>query len=497
MNLRKTNKFWKEELDRAFENEEDPELKPDIKININTVAQLDELLEIGEENDYPFHVRELEFCPSENREEEDGGHLDEYWTKVIQLMERCGHQVHRISLKFPGTFVFEDVLIRILRATRNVRCLEIFGAATLYDPFPIEARVVPLRHYFRNNSHQLPQLPCLQYLSLTSASVCWTGPLLHKLVAHPEKLKALSLKSINWSQPSVEVTFALRTFTNLKRLEIQGIFAEVLQYLGTVAMAPQPPLKRIELCIKEDVPRDYPQIHARGVRSIVQELDNFGSLTTFTLQLDGTLDDEGLDQVLPMPGVRLPKLQSIHLNNVFSDIFPLVFRIDAPLKTLKVDTFEPFSWQVFYSSLAHFGSTLEELTVHIEDYFRSFDSSLRMDADDYHALTINLPNLRVIQLHNIGPETLEPLFHLSLLNKLESFDVEFGYCSLNESNSAFELVNQNLNANPSVWQVMPSLRRFSVGVPVRNDGGRQVKKQVVSCVRGETVQTRVCDYLLW
>jgi len=178
-------------VDRAYENEEDPNLKPDITLKIFYDEEMDELLENEDGNVNPFCVRELrfEYCSYGQPDLED---LEEYWGKVIQILERFGHHVHRISMEVEKSwraFPFEGILVSILRATPNLRSLLIEGAYTG------RRSLDRLRDYFQANLHQLPELSHLKYLSLGSSCVCWTGPLLSKLVADPRQLKYLSLDS--------------------------------------------------------------------------------------------------------------------------------------------------------------------------------------------------------------------------------------------------------------------------------------------------------------
>jgi len=97
-------------VDRAFENEDDPDLKPKILSQIIYTEQLDQLLENEDDNVNPFWVRELRFECEINDElldqedEEIRAFVEEYWAKVIQLLERYGHHVHRIDVDFDDEY---------------------------------------------------------------------------------------------------------------------------------------------------------------------------------------------------------------------------------------------------------------------------------------------------------------------------------------------------------------------------------------------------------
>jgi len=141
-------------VDLAFENEDNAQLKPFIIMKINSVARVDQLLETAEENVNPFWVRELRFVYNSHNLGQD--ELEEYWDKVTQLMERCGHHVHGIKVDFNErgqTFEFEECLLRVLHATPILKSLEIVGG--LYDD---DERLDQLSDYFRAHMHQLPEL---------------------------------------------------------------------------------------------------------------------------------------------------------------------------------------------------------------------------------------------------------------------------------------------------------------------------------------------------
>jgi len=497
--LRETNKFWKQELDRAFENEDDPELKPCIQMSIDSVAEVDQLLEIAEEHVNPFWVREVEFTiwfRDEDQNEEDfQNNQQEYWPKILQLLARCGHHLHRLCVDFTDCngelFEFEDTLVRILHAVPNVRNLRIEGGV-----YVGHERSNDLQRYFRANTHRLPALPQLIHLDLTSNGIKWTGPLLSKLVTDPKQLKFLSLKSKEGDELSSELAFAVGAFTSLKHLDIEGTLEEVSQYLGSVASAPRPPLEKIKLSMALPGNLQGGQINAPEVRSVLQELNKFrDSLTTLELEVWGPTRPNGYDPGFPLAGVRLPKLKTLHL---LADpvVLPLILMIDAPLTTLIVTNLpDPFDWPAFYTKLGHFGSTRQELNVDV------IDGRLRMNENDYYALSINLPNLRTIKLNDITFATLKPLFHLSPLKKLEYFYVKLGHPTLEDSTRAFEHVDRKLNQNPGVWQVIPSLQKFCVEGYIRDDDDdnpRAIKRKTVTCTKdkgsevhfGSTVYSR-------
>jgi len=498
--LRKTNKFWKEELDRAFENQEDPELKPDIKMRISAVAQVDQLLETAEENVNPFWVRQLEFrFPPYSTQEDQQDRLD-YWASVTHLLERFGHYVNGMAVSFSPhdvneeTIEFDETLARILHATQNVRSLKIYGG--IYHDLRVYGRV-DLRHYFRANLNQLPELPHLRYLSLYFDMIEWTGRLLSKLVADPTQLKGLSLTSLYEAQPSEEVVLALRSFTSLKRLNIVGGLVELFQYLGSVATS-RPPLERIELLLHEDVDNE---LDGAVFREVLQMLNSFGdSLKTLGLDVMGKKIPDGFNQGFPLPGVRLSKLQHIDLCSC-QRVLEMVLLIEAPLKTLRMDLPNPLNENHFayghldWRALGHFGSTLQELDVS--------GVGRGMNEHDFYELTINLPNLRVIKFQDIHIETLEHLFRLSSLKRLESFHVEFEWrVPLEDSTRGFELVDRKIDGKPSIWEEMPFLQEFSLKGEIRDedDGNPRARREkVVTCVRGKPVQITLLDrrYRVW
>jgi len=295
------------------------------------------------------------------------------------------------------------------------------------------------------------------------------------------------LISLFEDQPSEEVADALGTFKNLKNLEINGKLAEVCEYLGSVATA-RPSLEGIRLSLPEL--RDQRDLDGPVFRQVLEMLNSFNdSLTTLALGVAGKKLPEGFEQGLPLSGVRLPKLQSISLWNC-QGVLPMVFLIEAPLKTLTMNLpdpfhgFERFDWR----ALGHYGPTLEELDVS--------GVGRGMAENDFYALTINLPNLRVIKLRGIEFATLELLFRLSSLKKLNSFLAGFRHNSLEDSARGFELVEQKINENPRVWEMLPSLQEFSLGGEIRpaNDADPRARKtKVVTCEKGKAVQIRVLD----
>jgi len=473
-------------MDRAFENQDDPDLKPKISFKILSIEQLDELLENEDENVNPFWVRELRFeYGSANR---IWNQLEEYWTKVIQLMERYGYHVHRINVDFDAVFItleFQESLVRMLRATRNLRSLKVNGGV-----YASEKRLDELSDHFRTNLHQLPELSQLKHLSFWSSCVHWPGSLLTKLVADPAQLKSLSLMSLYGGQPSKEVALALRAFTNLKCLEIKGKLLEISQYLESVSTS-RPPLERIRLEISDD--DDDDEMDGPVFREVLLTLNSFSdSLKTLSLNAMMKKLPDGFDQGFPLPGVRLAKLQHLGLDNC-EEVHTMVLLIEAPLKTLIMNLPDPlheifnsehFDWR----ALGHCGSTLEELDVS--------GVGQGMNEHDFYALTINLPNLRIIKFQDINLSTLEHLFRLNSLKKLDSFHADFGRNSLEDSTRGFELVEQKLNGKPSIWEEMPFLKEFNVQGEIRpeyDDDQRARKRKVVTCVRGKAVEVRVLD----
>jgi len=489
LNLRKTNKLWKQEMDHAFENEDEPQLKPDVQIQFNTAAQLDPFLENAQGHLNPFFIRELNFKYSYD---EDRNHFEEYWTKALQLLERHGHHVNGIAVDFVDeegeAFEFEDYLVRMLGTVVNLKSLRIEGGVHNDNPECMNE----LRNYFRANSHLLPELHNLKHLRLSFDSIEWTGPLVSKLVADPTQLKSLSMESTFGGEPCWELKYILRGFTNLTHLEIKGKLVEVSQYLESVAAAPRPPLKRIQL----KAPEDCGLVNGPGLRSLFQQLEKFGdSLQHLDLVVWGRplALTNGFDQEFPLAGRSFPNLHSLDLDTWHPEVFQWVLKIEAPLKRLTVNRrTNRLDWQAFYSNLGQFGSTLQELVF----YNDSEAADLRMNQSDIHAISDNLPNLRVIKCHGISLEAVEHLFSLRSLNKLNYFHVDFGHNSLDISSRGFELVEQKLNENPSIWQVMSSLREFSVEGEIRpeNDADpRARKRKIVSCVRGENAKCRILD----
>jgi len=376
-------------VDRAYENEDDPWLKPDIQMHLNSEDRLDELLEnADDDNVNPFYVREVALGPAVFLEGQ--ARLD-YWTRVLQVLARFGHHIRRLSVDFKDqnneallddnpfldfdfldeeqVFEFEDTLITMLRSTRHVRNLKIVGARLVHDN-----RLEDLRRYFIANSNQLPELPELKYLSLESHCVKWTGPLLSKLVPDPAQLQALSLKSVHgwYSEPSEDVAVALGTFNNLKQLKIGRVSEEVSEYFGAIAASPQPPLETIELRTPIDVTTAF--------KSMVQQLNQFrDSLKHLTLKVRG-IHYPGLqpERFLPGARVRLPNLTSMDLD-IAEKVLPIVSTLDGPLKKLTLRLWtntHPFNFRGFYSNLARFGATLEELNVKI-----GYERGIRMNGE--------------------------------------------------------------------------------------------------------------------
>jgi len=352
-----------------------------------------------------------------------------------------------------------------------------------------DERLGQVREYFRANSNLLPELPHLKYLTIESGSLNWTAPLISKLVADPTQLEGLSLEALN--EPSEELKAVLLSFTNLKHLEIKGLEErEVFQYLESVATAPLLlPLETIKMRMA------IIDLSSTEFSSIVGLLNHFcDTLTTLKLNVRGTVRPNGFDQELPMAAVSLAKVKSIELD-ISEEVLPLVSMIEAPLKklTVRMSSRDVFDWPSFYSNLGRFGATLEELSLNI-----LFGRGIWMDENDYNALAINLPNLRFIELHNISFATLEPLFRLNSLKKLTSFNVVFGGDSLYDSTQAFALVDRKLIENPSAWQVLPSLQRFSVHGDARdvNDDPRVRKRKIMTCARGESVHCRIFSYMV-
>jgi len=244
---------------------------------------------------------------------------------------------------------------------------------------------------------------------------------------------------------------------------------------------PRPPLENLSLSIPED---DDVELDGPVFSTVLQTLNSFSdSLKTLSLDLMGKKLASGFPQRFLLPGVRLKKLEHMILWQC-EKVRSMILLMDAPIKRLRMGYPNPYPGGCFdWRALGHYGSTLEELDV--------CGVGRGMEEYDYYELSINLPNLRIIKLEDIKLQTLEHLFNLSSLKKLNSFYADFGYNSLEESARGFALVEQKLNENPTVWELFPSLQEFSVVGETRDEDDenpRARREKVVTCVRGKPVQ---------
>jgi len=134
--LRKTNVFWKQQLDLAYETHPSQETleASNIRTAFRSVARINKFMEQMESHPgNPFVGRRLtiSYIPILPVQ-----HLRDYYGRVAQLVGRFGEYVHMLQLGYPENLAqleIEESLSAILQHTPNLRGLKINDRARTDD----------------------------------------------------------------------------------------------------------------------------------------------------------------------------------------------------------------------------------------------------------------------------------------------------------------------------------------------------------------------------
>jgi len=460
--LRKTNVFWKEQLDLAYQTHPEQATLPAARIKtvFKRSEQIEDFLEemeshpgnpfIGRNVKISYHFP-MAFNGDLDEEDNDEEH-SAFHVPVVQLMERFGKQLHTLHLQFDneGDFEVEEFLSAILRFTPNLQGFKI------QEGFYFDQE----RDHITTNL--LPKLAHLKTLEVETGTNFLTGSLFSSL-CDPKTIQRLTLKlHLHISYKADPVASAhLSRFTNLRGLSISGSSLDVWDNVEALLLAGSP-LRKLGVHFSQSE-IDFPRFGLALAH--IQD-----SLEQLTLSADVSSSIWLFADNFDCDVIQLPKLTQLSLKGTKAAVVPILWHIAAPLrKVIVMFSDYELNWQKFFMTLARFGETVAEIQITGVTF-----QPKRMDAKDYDQLRAALPRLRELKILNMQG-ILEPVFCISSLTR---FIVNFN--EVEDSARAFELVDRVLKAKTTIWEIMPALQEFIVEGQVEGEEERKVVKHVRS-----------------